>query len=89
MPESCETVRSVFEEAQRGFQHHGKLIRALKRIQNGFSSAEEFLTSFIDHLRHAMIVFKREPAVERIIEFVAKYSTSNVHYEAAKEKVGC
>ncbi|XP_031571204.1 condensin complex subunit 3-like [Actinia tenebrosa] len=86
MPSDCKTVREVFEESQRGFQHHGKLIRCLKRIQNSFSSEEEFRECFLDHLRYAMIVFKREPAVERIAEFVAKYSTAKIYYEKAPEK---
>uniref|UniRef100_A0A8C7J3Q8 Non-SMC condensin I complex subunit G n=1 Tax=Oncorhynchus kisutch TaxID=8019 RepID=A0A8C7J3Q8_ONCKI len=35
-----------------------------------------FHEEFIQYLKHAMIVYKREPAVENVIEFVSKFSTS-------------
>jgi len=35
-----------------------------------------FLEEFIYHVKHFLIVFKREPSVERGIEFIAKFSTS-------------
>ena len=37
---------------------------------------ETFFNEFIYHVKHFLIVFKREPAVERGIEFIAKFSTS-------------
>lgn len=37
---------------------------------------EIFFNEFICHVKHFLIVFKREPAVERGIEFIAKFSTS-------------
>ncbi|EDO49280.1 predicted protein, partial [Nematostella vectensis] len=86
MPAECKSVRDVFEEAQRGFQLHAKLIRSLKKIQDSSESEDDFRETFLKHLTHAMIVFKREPAVERIMEFVAKYATARIHY-VAPEKV--
>jgi len=35
-----------------------------------------FFSEFIYHVKHFLIVFKREPAVERTIDFIAKFSTS-------------
>lgn len=35
-----------------------------------------FHEEFVHYLKYAMIVYKREPAVENVIEFVAKFATS-------------
>lgn len=35
-----------------------------------------FHDEFVHYLKYAMIVYKREPAVENVIEFVAKFATS-------------
>lgn len=35
-----------------------------------------FYEEFVNYLKYAMVVYKREPAVERIIEFAAKFVTS-------------
>lgn len=35
-----------------------------------------FFDQFIHHLKYSMIVFKREPAVERSLEFAAQFATS-------------
>lgn len=86
MPPRYDSVRSVFEEAQRGFQIHKKLLAALKKLHDK-SSQDEFQESFLWHLKHAMLVFNREPAVERVIEFVAKYATLKDHRIPQVQKV--
>ena len=35
-----------------------------------------FHEDFVHYLKYAMVVYKREPAVERVIEFAAKFVTS-------------
>ena len=35
-----------------------------------------FHEEFVHYLKYAMVVYKREPAVERVIEFAAKFVTS-------------
>lgn len=35
-----------------------------------------FHEEFVHYLKYAMIVYKREPAVENVIEFVAKFAAS-------------
>lgn len=86
MPSRYDSVRSVFEQAQRGFQHHNKLLAELKKLHDK-SSQDEFQKSFLWHLKHAMVVFNREPAVERVIEFVAKYTTLKDHRTSQVQKV--
>ena len=44
-----------------------------------FIQAEDraaFHEEFLHHVKYAMVVFKREPAIERILEFAAKFATS-------------
>lgn len=36
----------------------------------------DFHEEFVHYLKYAMVVYKREPAVERVIEFAAKFVTS-------------
>ena len=86
MPSRYDSVRSVFEEAQRGFQHHKKLLTELKKLHDS-SSQDEFQEGFLWHLKHAMVVFNREPAVERVIEFVVKYATLKDHNVPQVQKV--
>lgn len=35
-----------------------------------------FHEEFVHYLKYAMVIYKREPAVERVIEFAAKFVTS-------------
>ena len=37
---------------------------------------DDFFEAFIDRVKYFLIVFKREPSVERAIDFVSKFSTS-------------
>lgn len=87
MPSRYDSVRSVFEEAQRGIQHHKKLLTELKKLHDS-SSQDEFQESFLLHLKHAMVVFNREPAVERVIDFAAKYATLKDHRIPQVQKNG-
>lgn len=86
MPARYDSVRSIFEEAQRGLQHSKKLLTELKRLQD-ISAEDEFQESFLLHLKYAMLVFNRESTVERVIEFVAKYVTLKEHRLPAIQKV--
>ena len=46
----------------------------------------EFWESFEHHLKYSMVILKREPVVERTIEFAAKFATSLVKDPEDKEK---
>lgn len=52
----------------------------------GQMTLEEFWPQFLHHLKFNMIVFKREPAVERTIEFVARFATCLAGVTEDKEK---
>lgn len=87
MPARYDSVRSIFEEAQRGLQHSKKLLTELKKLHDN-STQDEFQESFLLHLKHAMVVFNRESTVERVIEFAAKYVTLKEHRAVAIQKGG-
>ncbi|XP_013389850.1 condensin complex subunit 3-like [Lingula anatina] len=69
------SLKEVFTECQRGLQSHGKLIKMLKNIYDK-TDLEEFWLDFVHHLKFSMVVFKREPAVERTLDFAVKFATS-------------
>ncbi|XP_041369483.1 condensin complex subunit 3-like isoform X2 [Gigantopelta aegis] len=73
MPEL--TIRDVFDQCQTGMQGHNKLHTALWKLHDSMPF-DDFWKSFLHHLKYSMIVFNREPAVERTLDFVAKFVTS-------------
>ncbi|XP_032881961.1 condensin complex subunit 3 [Amblyraja radiata] len=71
-------IRQVFEKAQKGHQNLAKLVAGLKQMYNQLQddAKTSFHEDFINLLMYPMTIYKREPAVERVIEFVAKFATS-------------
>ena len=52
------------------------------------SPLDVFWEDFIKHLRYSMVVFTREPAVERTIEFVCKFAASLIKHDEHKNQDG-
>lgn len=50
-------------------------------------SLDDFWEDFLHKLRFSLVVYKKEPAVERTIDFVSKFATAVPPTE--EEKVGC
>ncbi|XP_032542329.1 condensin complex subunit 3 [Chiroxiphia lanceolata] len=69
-------VREAFQLAQKPHQNHAKLVVALKGTYTQVDDKEDFHEKFIHFLKYAMIIYRREPAVEQVINFVAKFVTS-------------
>ncbi|XP_004579248.3 condensin complex subunit 3 [Ochotona princeps] len=69
-------VKEAFQLAQQPHQNQAKLVVALSRTYSTMSDKTIFHKEFIQYLKYAMIIYKREPAVERIIDFAAKFVTS-------------
>ncbi|XP_033122987.1 condensin complex subunit 3-like isoform X2 [Anneissia japonica] len=80
-----KSMKEVFEECQKGVQSHNKLIKALKTTYEKTTDKEAFREEFISFLKHAMIVFKKEPVVERTLEFAAKFAVSFVEEDSQEE----
>ncbi|NWR67032.1 CND3 protein, partial [Bucorvus abyssinicus] len=69
-------IKEAFQLAQKPHQNHAKLVVGLKSTYNQLKDKEDFNEKFIHFLKYAMIIYKREPAVEQVINFVAKFVTS-------------
>ncbi|KFW07392.1 Condensin complex subunit 3, partial [Fulmarus glacialis] len=69
-------IKEAFQLAQKPHQNHAKLVVALKSTYNQLEDKEDFNEKFIHLLKYAMIIYRREPAVEQVINFVAKFVTS-------------
>ncbi|NWS70114.1 CND3 protein, partial [Crotophaga sulcirostris] len=76
-------IKEAFQLAQKPHQNHAKLVVALKSAYDRLEDKEDFKEKFIHFLKYAMIIYKREPAVEQVIDFVAKFVTS--FYQMEKE----
>ncbi|KFP45685.1 Condensin complex subunit 3, partial [Chlamydotis macqueenii] len=76
-------IKEAFQLAQKPHQNHAKLAVALKNTYDQLEDKEDFNEKFIHFLKYAMIIYKREPAVEQVINFVAKFVTS--FYQMEKE----
>ena len=70
------SVREIFTDAQRSMQARTKLISRLKKVADGFGDEETFFEVFSSLVKHSLVVFTREPAVERTIEFVVAFATA-------------
>ncbi|XP_008945437.1 PREDICTED: condensin complex subunit 3, partial [Merops nubicus] len=57
-------------------QNHARLVVALKNTYAQLEDKECFHEKFVHFLKYAMIIYKREPAVEQVINFVASFVTS-------------
>ncbi|NXW62073.1 CND3 protein, partial [Eurystomus gularis] len=69
-------IKEAFQLAQKPHQNHAKLAMALKSTYNQMENKEDFHEKFIHFLKYAMIIYRREPAVEQVINFVARFVTS-------------
>uniref|UniRef100_A0A3Q1EQZ3 Non-SMC condensin I complex, subunit G n=1 Tax=Acanthochromis polyacanthus TaxID=80966 RepID=A0A3Q1EQZ3_9TELE len=69
-------IKEAFQRAQKGHNNKAKLVASLKSRYNKLEDKTLFHEEFVHYLKYAMIVYKREPAVENVIEFVARFATS-------------
>ncbi|KAF1547429.1 Condensin complex subunit 3, partial [Eudyptula albosignata] len=76
-------IKEAFQLAQKPHQNHAKLVVGLKSTYNQLEDKEDFHEKFVHFLKYAMIIYRREPAVEQVIDFVAKFVTS--FYQMEKE----
>ncbi|XP_053274498.1 condensin complex subunit 3 [Pleuronectes platessa] len=69
-------IKEAFQRAQKGHNNKAKLVASLKSRYNKLEDKTVFHEEFVHYLKYAMIVYKREPTVENVIEFVARFATS-------------
>ncbi len=68
-----KTIPDILHECQRTFASHKKGLVSMRKIQN--KDPEKFMQDFLQYLNRILVVFKREPAVERLIQFVVQFAT--------------
>ncbi|XP_076150905.1 condensin complex subunit 3 isoform X1 [Alosa pseudoharengus] len=69
-------IKEAFQRAQKAHNNKAKLAASLKSRYNKLEDKTAFHEEFIHYLKYAMIVYKREPAVENVIDFATKFATS-------------
>ncbi|XP_063055418.1 condensin complex subunit 3 [Engraulis encrasicolus] len=72
-------IKEAFQRAQKPHNNKVKLAASLKSRYNKLEDKTAFHEEFIHYLKYAMIVYKREPAVENVIDFVTKFA---INFEA-------
>ncbi|XP_054994249.1 condensin complex subunit 3 isoform X2 [Sorex araneus] len=70
------TIPEALQLAQQPHQNQAKLVVTLSRTYGTMENKTVFHEEFIHYLKYAMVVYRREPAVERVIDFAAKFVTS-------------
>lgn len=69
-------IKEAFQRAQKPHNNKAKLAASLKSRYNKLDDKTTFHEEFVHYLKYAMIIYKREPAVENVIDFVTKFATS-------------
>ncbi|XP_039258704.2 condensin complex subunit 3-like [Styela clava] len=71
-----DKLSETFDKSQHGHQNQAKLAEGLKTFYSKLKDNDKqtFRDEFIRHLKPCLVVFTREPAVERVMEFVARFA---------------
>ncbi|XP_008109506.1 condensin complex subunit 3 isoform X2 [Anolis carolinensis] len=69
-------IKEAFQQTQKPHQNHAKLVTSLKQTYDELQEKSGFHEEFVHYLKYALIIYKREPAVEKVINFVAKFVAS-------------
>ncbi|KAK3094775.1 hypothetical protein FSP39_006096 [Pinctada imbricata] len=67
-------MKGVFVQCQNSMQSHGKLLKMLHKIYEK-KEFTEFWKDFQHLMKYSLIIYQREPAVERTIDFISKFVT--------------
>ena len=71
-----EGIIQILNDSQSSLHNHQKLLRKLKAFYEQHQNVEDFFETFFLPFTNALVVYKREPAVERVIDFIAKFAIS-------------
>ena len=85
MPSDIQTTfTTAFQEAQLSFGKHKKAAAMLYKLKST-SDAQAFQDEFFACVSCVLTVYKREPAAERIVEFIVAFATQSAEGEAYDE----
>lgn len=79
-----EGLIQILNDSQSSLHNHQKLLKKLKALYEQHQNVEDFFETFFVPFTNALLVYKREATVERVIDFVARFAIST----AATEKQG-
>jgi hypothetical protein len=74
-----ERVSTLFNSVQHSVSAHVSAARELQKLQLSLAlvgSSSKFHKVFTSFLNNILVVFKREPAVERVVAFVIKFAST-------------
>jgi condensin complex subunit 3 len=74
LTETQQIIASSFNKAQKTSSCHPNCFETLKELKK--KDSKEFLKSFIQMMKPALVHFKSESYVERIIQFIIKFSAT-------------
>ena len=80
-----EKIIEALDKAQCSIMHHPKLLKSVKALHDA-AEVVAFFEAFIQPLTAALVVFKREPAVERVMDFVAKLAAATLDLEEEEKE---
>lgn len=66
----------LLNQAQTGLHHHRKLLKTLQQVAEKTNNTQVFFETFFSIFCNVLLVFKREPAAERLVEFATKFAVS-------------
>src|SRR5690625_5141360 len=69
-----DTLTTLLDECQHSFGAHRRALRELTKLH--VENNKAFHREFISQLNRILVIFQREPSVERIIQFLVKFATS-------------
>ena len=67
------SIIECFDKAQTSTVHHPKLLKSLAGLHEE-ADLDRFFAAVVDPLCAALVVGRKEPAVERALDFVAKFA---------------
>lgn len=70
-----EDIVRLLDNAQSSLHHHQKLLKAFRELYDAHDPIT-FFEAFFAPFTNVLPVYKREPAVERVVDFVTKFATS-------------
>lgn len=79
-----ESIIKVLTESQNSLNSHQRLLKSLTATYKKEEDPNSFFEAFFPPFSNVLVVFKREPAVERVIDFVAKFAVLTAPREEGK-----
>lgn len=74
MPLEADII-GLLDNAQSSLHHHQKLLKAFRALHDRHDPIT-FFEAFFAPFTNVLLVYKREPAVERVVDFVTKFAAS-------------